>query len=417
MKNKKGFISMTLVYSFLIIFLFLLLAILRIYSENNKFLMTIDEMVNNDLENIRLTRSNLITIILQDNVPFDSSKIDVNTIAGGEIGNGNGLYYTDDSGITDENNDRLTSRIYYFRGSVANNFVLIKNNNTCWRIVRTNEDGSIRMVYYGLADADKHCSTSSPLTLNETVGSEETHTVSFEETTTIKFNEHSNDRKFVGYMFDRNAGSYYLTDGGSICTSGCSSNVKNKLEDWYYLNFAERGINSLIADGIFCSNHEGGNNAGTITFAKYNARTYKCLIENDRLRLYKYNGGSMDVGTSLFRPIGLLTAPDVYFAGGGYNVPNNNYYLSYMKDAWLMTPYSYSNAGGAEVLTIADSTYRNPSKPYTDYTGAVVPKSVISTATVYPVVSLKPTVKVLGGSGLAANPYIVGKDLGTGEEG
>ena len=87
-----------------------------------------------------------------------------------------------------------------------------------------------------------------------------------------------------------------------------------------------------------------------------------------------------------------------------------------MKNAWLMTPYSYSNAGGAEVLTIADSTYRVPNSDKT-YIGAVVPKSVISTATVYPVVSLKPTVKVLGGSGLAANPYIVGKDLGTGEEG
>lgn len=396
MKNKKGFISMTLVYSFLIIFLFLLLAILRIYNENNKFLMTIDEMVNDDLENIRLTRSNLITIILQDNVPFDSSKIDVNTIAGGDTGNGNGLYYIEDSSVTDENNDGLTSRIYYFRGNVNNNFVLIKNNKTCWRIVRTNETGGIRIVYYGKADDNNKCSESNPLMLREGVDSP--------ETPKLIFNGISNDRKYVGYIFGINDNTYYFTDGGYICSTTCSSNIKTKLEDWYAHNFLDVGINSLVDDGIFCSNHEGGGISGKTTFLKYNARSHKCLIANDRLQQYKFDGIDKTAGTVLLHPIGLLTAPDVYFAGGGYRVNNYNYYLNYIKDGWLMTPYSYDDEEGAKVLTIGEN-------------GEVTPKGVLNAAGVYPVISLKPTVKVLGGSGLAANPYIVGKDVETGEQG
>ena len=49
MKNKNGFISMTLVYTFLILFLFVMLAILKTYSRNNKVLTTFSERINNDL--------------------------------------------------------------------------------------------------------------------------------------------------------------------------------------------------------------------------------------------------------------------------------------------------------------------------------------------------------------------------------
>ncbi len=43
--KKDGFVSMTLVFSFLIIFLFLLLAILNAYSEQNKYLKAINSKI------------------------------------------------------------------------------------------------------------------------------------------------------------------------------------------------------------------------------------------------------------------------------------------------------------------------------------------------------------------------------------
>ena len=50
MKSKEGFISMTLVYTFLILFLFLMLGIMAAYAQKNKFLKAIDEKIRNDVE-------------------------------------------------------------------------------------------------------------------------------------------------------------------------------------------------------------------------------------------------------------------------------------------------------------------------------------------------------------------------------
>lgn len=44
--KKNGFVSMTLVYAFLIVFLFLMLAILDAYSEQNRYKSAIDEKIN-----------------------------------------------------------------------------------------------------------------------------------------------------------------------------------------------------------------------------------------------------------------------------------------------------------------------------------------------------------------------------------
>ena len=408
MKNKNGFISMTLVYSFLIVFLFLLLAILKIYSENNKFLMTIDEMVNNDLESIRLTRSNLITIILQDNVPFNSDRIDLNAIAGGDIGNGNGLYYTDDSSITDENNDGLTNRIYYFRGNVLNNYVLVKNNNTCWRILRTNEDGSIRMVYYGEAENDQ-CPTPSA------IKDRENNVISTE------YNKNSYDdgenKKYVGYMFGFNKNEYYDDETLVVCHDSprCESTVKRELDLWYEREFHDKKLNSLLANAIFCTNREGEGTGNVWSFRKVKTRSFRCVNEEDRITLSRFSpvhGGYSDIANSLYYPIGLLTAPDVYFAGGDTDTFNSDYYLNYLENAWTMTPYGM-NSGNAQVLRVEKASGKKNKLTPTNVTQYNV--NPTEKILLYPVISLKSTVKVLGGSGLFANPYVVGVEEEEGE--
>ena len=70
MKNKNGFISMTLVYTFLILFLFVMLAILKTYSRNNKVLTTFSERINNDLRTSNEQKSKLYYRILIDNLFF-----------------------------------------------------------------------------------------------------------------------------------------------------------------------------------------------------------------------------------------------------------------------------------------------------------------------------------------------------------
>ncbi|MBQ3142600.1 MAG: hypothetical protein IJB82_03755, partial [Bacilli bacterium] len=54
----------------------------------------------------------------------------------------NGLYYT-------EENTEGNERVYFYRGTVENNYAVF--GNYCWRIVRTVEDGSVRLRYGGEA--------------------------------------------------------------------------------------------------------------------------------------------------------------------------------------------------------------------------------------------------------------------------
>ena len=102
-KNKSGFVSMTLVYTFLIVFLFLMLAILRAYTEKNKYLEAIDEKINNDLINSQQNRSTLISKLLIDNTPLLDNNIKFHKVSNLHDGNGNGLFYTEDKEKTDMN--------------------------------------------------------------------------------------------------------------------------------------------------------------------------------------------------------------------------------------------------------------------------------------------------------------------------
>ena len=78
--------------------------------------------------------------IVNDNSVVVDSGIDFASVSSDS--NGKGLYYTND--LTKNEND---SGIYYYRGAVDNNYLLFAGY--CWRIVRTNEDGSIKIRYSG----------------------------------------------------------------------------------------------------------------------------------------------------------------------------------------------------------------------------------------------------------------------------
>ena len=72
--------------------------------------------------------------------------------------NGKGLYYSLDSDVTDENNDGLTNRIYYYRGDINNNFVVL--GDKCYKILRTTENGNVKLMYYDKANSNGTCNES-----------------------------------------------------------------------------------------------------------------------------------------------------------------------------------------------------------------------------------------------------------------
>ncbi len=119
-----------------------------------------------DITPIRLSRK-----ILQDNTPQSDTNIDFSKVNSDT--NGKGLYYTN-------KNTEDGKTTYYFRGAVTNNYVYFAGYY--WRIIRINEDGSVRIIYQG--------TTPNATGSNATIG-------------TSPFNRNPGDNSFIGYMHGR----------------------------------------------------------------------------------------------------------------------------------------------------------------------------------------------------------------------
>ena len=107
--------------------------------------------------------------ILNDNKIQSDTNIDFSKTS--EQDGTKGLYYTN-------KNTERGQTVYYFRGAVENNYVSFAGYY--WRIIRINEDGSVRLIYQGESI--------------DATGSEATIGIS-------AFNTNYNDNAYVGYMY------------------------------------------------------------------------------------------------------------------------------------------------------------------------------------------------------------------------
>ncbi len=135
--------------------------------------LQIDITYIQDLEEKPEKEPDIIPTRLSQKILYDNEEKTDTNINFGEISsdtNGKGLYYTNKN--TEDN--RVT---YYFRGDVKNNYVFF--GGFYWRIVRINEDGSIRLIYQG--------TTANATGSSATIGSS-------------AFNSMLGDNSMVGYM-------------------------------------------------------------------------------------------------------------------------------------------------------------------------------------------------------------------------
>lgn len=133
--------------------------------------------------------------------------------------------------------------------------------------------------------------------------------------------------------------------------------------------------------------------------------SYRCPQINDAFTLSEESGGiSGYVNNKLTYPIGLLTADEGVFAGGvRYTVTNSNtqnktYYL-YTGEWYLtMSPAFFTNKLTLKHANMAQ--IRN--------NGSIDFDSVFGKeGAIYPVISLKSTSKITGGTGLYNDTYII----------
>lgn len=174
-----------------------------------------------------LVATRLSRKILQDNVAQSDENIDFSKKNSDT--NGKGLYYTS----TNTSDDKIS---YYFRGEVDNNYVNFAG--FYWRIVRINEDGSIRLIYQG--------TTPSATETDAAIG-------------TSSFNIDSGDNAFIGYMYGKFA-AYKDGFGKWNSTTGYLSRISTsstvKMSTSYKFD-SSTGVYTLTnpVDGTYTSSY------------------------------------------------------------------------------------------------------------------------------------------------------------------
>ena len=196
---------------------------------------------------------------------------------------------SDKSGLYKSTATNTGKPTYYFRGNVENNYVSFAGFT--WRIVRINEDGTIRII---MQDG-----------INNNAG--------------IAFNSNYNNYTYMYYS---------------------NSSVKNSLNSWYQTNIVSKAdlAKNIASGAYYCeqakAKYGDGATSGSATMTTYNKYTpdFKCSSDG--------NGKGL-VNAS----VGLLTYNEVVYAGGYYNQNNSNYYLNNSDIYWwTMSPAGFSGS-------------------------------------------------------------------------
>ena len=184
---------------------------------------------------------------------------------------------------------------YYYKGNVDNNYVTFANQN--WRIIRVNEDGTIRLI---LEDG-------------------------INNNATYQFNPRLDKFKYM----------YFSNSSEESGTLG----IKKTVDDWYNTNIGNNSTyNDQVVTGTFCeqakvkydSNYKSGS--ATMDVAASYTPDFKCVQDGN------------DKGI-LSMKVGLITADEVIHAGIPLrdNGTNTNTYLQKSYSWWTMSPAGFDN--------------------------------------------------------------------------
>ena len=193
------------------------------------------------------------------------------------VTSGNGLYSKATSNGT----------TYYFKGAVTNNYVKFADN--IFRIVRINEDGTIRLI-----------------TQNNVISNQE-------------FNSTNNTYNNMYYT---------------------NSKIKTAVENWYKTSITDKGVDGKVASGnYFCEQAKVVSNkrytVGRATVATKDNYTpsFDCTTDG--------NGKGIVSGK-----VGLITMDEVLFAGGVI-ATGSNIYLGNGSSYWMMSLAGFYTSANA----------------------------------------------------------------------
>ena len=265
--------------------------------------------------------------------------------------------------------------VYYFAGDAKNNWV--KFAGFYWRIIRTNHDGSVRLLYSGTATD----------TTSGYIG-------------TSAFNSTYSDAMYVGYMYETSGTQ------ASNRTNENNSTIKTYIDNWYNTNLSSY-TKYISTEAVYCNDREIGSRTYSTTGSKFyfapyarlntnKTPSYNCTNNKDA-----FSGSNTDA--KLTYPIGLMTADEINIAGGlAFNDAPAYYYLNSAGGSitgstywWSLSPM-YWSGNYSFVWGVGGSDF--PGR-LNDYYG------VHRSHGVRPAISIKSDAIWSSGDGSPENPY------------
>ena len=326
-----------------------------------------------------ITSNKTCTITFKPNIPtlYDKLLADKTTRPGARTDFSSAL--TTDNTKTLYTSTENGTTVYYFAGNATDNWVKFgknaSNQDLYWRIIRTNSDGSVRLLYHGTSTTatDAYIGTSA-------------------------FNSSYADTAYVSYMY----GSLGSIPNARENTT--DSTIKTTIDNWYKDNLNTNYGKYLSTTAVYCNDRSTSNNEdfGANTRISTNkAPSYDCATTEDKFTVDSSTGNG-----KLTYPIALMTADEVRFAGGVYgrNAPTWYYYNSANDSStgstlwWLLSPGTWNGNG------IYASVFRMLGS---DYPGYLTYNAVYAVYGVRPAISLKSCIKYSTGNGSANNPYTI----------
>ena len=273
--------------------------------------------------------------------------------------------------------------VYYFAGNATDNWVKFgkneSNQDLYWRIIRTNSDGSVKLLYHGTS------TTATDAYIGESA-----------------FNSSYNNIASVSYMYGSLGGIPNARENTT------NSTIKTIIDNWYKDNLNTNYGKYLSTTAVYCNDRSTSDNYEFGAYTRLDTNktpTYDCATTEDKFTVDTSTGNG-----KLTYPIALMTADEVAFAGGvdATNAETWYYYNSANKSStgstwwWLLSPHFWDDRD-AFVFGVDGS-----SSP-----GRLSSYRVGSTYGVRPAISLKSCVKTSGGDGSASAPYTIEETTST----
>ncbi len=276
-----------------------------------------------------------------------------------------------DENINYTNSSTFGNTIYYYSGSNPNNNVVF--NNMCFKIIRTDDDNNIKMIYDGLYEEEK-CNQNKFIS-------------------ELLFNSKSVNNAYVGYMYGKASSNSYEIEHDNVNSSA----IKIEIDNWFNDNFKnvhryisktaiycnDRSMHRFKIKGVlYDKNGYARTNTGYFDINK-TAYDYICPNQKDRFSVSGEN-----TNTSLNDPVGLLTYNEYMLSKDD----KGNTFLNTKDKYWTMTP-AYFNGSNAYNYVI--------------YNNKLTPERVDNVVGVRPVLTILKDTTYNSGDGSSTNPYIL----------